>query len=79
MEQSSEDSLATKKLLRKLDIHLLPPLMVIYFLSFMDRTNIGMLTRDVCLFENECADRGVAVVRQCKDPGNDRDPQHDWK
>lgn len=30
-----------KKLLRKCDLRLLPPLMVIYFLSFMDRTNIG--------------------------------------
>ncbi|RGP67580.1 hypothetical protein FSPOR_5767 [Fusarium sporotrichioides] len=41
IEQSSEDPVATRKLLRKLDLHLLPPLMVIYFLSFMDRTNIG--------------------------------------
>ncbi|RBR25028.1 uncharacterized protein FIESC28_02152 [Fusarium coffeatum] len=37
----AEDSEATRKLLRKCDLHLLPPLMVIYFLSFMDRTNIG--------------------------------------
>jgi len=37
----SEDAQATAKLLRKCDIRLLPPLMVIYFLSFMDRTNIG--------------------------------------
>lgn len=42
IDQSSEDSVATKKLLRKLDMRLLPPLMAIYFLSFMDRTNIGM-------------------------------------
>ncbi|UZP38440.1 hypothetical protein NXS19_006256 [Fusarium pseudograminearum] len=41
IDQSSEDSVATKKLLRKLDMRLLPPLMAIYFLSFMDRTNIG--------------------------------------
>ncbi|KAF4449685.1 hypothetical protein F53441_7086 [Fusarium austroafricanum] len=41
VEQPSGDSEATKKLLRKCDIRLLPPLMVIYFLSFMDRTNIG--------------------------------------
>ncbi|CEI61621.1 unnamed protein product [Fusarium venenatum] len=41
IEQPTEDSVATKQLLRKLDLHLLPPLMVIYFLSFMDRTNIG--------------------------------------
>lgn len=36
-----EDTEATKKLLRKCDLRLLPPLMVVYFLSFMDRTNIG--------------------------------------
>lgn len=35
------DQAATKKLLRKCDLALLPPLMSIYFLSFMDRTNIG--------------------------------------
>ncbi len=42
MEPSSEESQATAKLLRKCDIRLLPPLMLVYFLSFMDRTNIGM-------------------------------------
>jgi hypothetical protein len=35
------DHTATTKLLRKCDLALLPPLMSIYFLSFMDRTNIG--------------------------------------
>lgn len=35
------DSETEKKLLRKCDLALIPPLMVIYFLSFMDRTNIG--------------------------------------
>ena len=35
------DAAAQKKLLRKLDWHLIPPLMTVYFLSFMDRTNIG--------------------------------------
>jgi hypothetical protein len=35
------DAEAEKNLLRKCDWHLIPPLMVIYFLSFMDRTNIG--------------------------------------
>ncbi|CAJ0544205.1 Ff.00g035000.m01.CDS01 [Fusarium sp. VM40] len=41
MKQTTDDSLQSKTLLRKCDLHLLPPLMVIYFLSFMDRTNIG--------------------------------------
>ncbi|KAF4332009.1 tartrate transporter [Fusarium beomiforme] len=40
-QQSHEESEATKKLLRKCDFRLIPPLMVIFFLSFMDRTNIG--------------------------------------
>lgn len=43
VEQTPEESEATKKLLRKCDFRLIPPLMVIFFLSFMDRTNIGML------------------------------------
>lgn len=48
------DPRTEKKLLRKCDLHLIPPLTVIFFLSFMDRTNIGqcyrglqaLLTRD---------------------------------
>lgn len=35
------DPVVLKKLLRKCDWHLLPPLTAVYFLSFMDRTNIG--------------------------------------
>ena len=35
------DPEAEKKLLRKCDLRLLLPLKVVYFLSFMDRTNIG--------------------------------------
>ena len=31
----------TKKLLRKMDLHLLPFLALLYLLSFLDRTNIG--------------------------------------
>ncbi|OOQ88616.1 MFS transporter [Penicillium brasilianum] len=30
-----------KKLLRKLDLHLLPPLTLLYLLSFLDRSNVG--------------------------------------
>ena len=44
VEQSYEEFEATKKLLRKCDFRLIPPLMVIFFLSFMDRTNIGTST-----------------------------------
>ncbi|KAF7510462.1 hypothetical protein GJ744_006741 [Endocarpon pusillum] len=35
------DQQATKKLLRKLDYHLVPFLALLYLLSFLDRTNIG--------------------------------------
>jgi hypothetical protein len=33
---------AEKKLLRKCDLHVLPPLAVLFLLAFLDRTNIGM-------------------------------------
>jgi hypothetical protein len=36
------DPVAEKKLLRKCDLHVLPPLFVLFLLAFLDRTNIGM-------------------------------------
>lgn len=43
---STEDNLKydekmTKRLVRKIDWHILPVLVVLYLLSFLDRTNIG--------------------------------------
>ncbi|GAB7357005.1 hypothetical protein MBLNU459_g7834t1 [Dothideomycetes sp. NU459] len=35
------DPVADKKLLRKLDLHVLPPLFLLFLLAFLDRTNIG--------------------------------------
>lgn len=35
------DAVAEKKLLRKCDLHVLPPVSFIFFLAFLDRTNIG--------------------------------------
>ncbi|KAI1272103.1 major facilitator superfamily domain-containing protein [Xylaria sp. FL0933] len=35
------DAAAEKKLLRKCDLHVLPPVTFIFFLAFLDRTNIG--------------------------------------
>jgi len=35
------DEKATKALLRKVDIHIVPVLVILYLLSFLDRTNIG--------------------------------------
>lgn len=37
------DPVAEKKLLRKCDIRVLPPLFVLFLLAFLDRTNIGKL------------------------------------
>lgn len=41
IEQSGFSFTDTKKLLRKMDGHLLPFLALLYLLSFLDRTNIG--------------------------------------
>ena len=35
------DPVAEKKLLRKVDLHVLPPLALLFMLAFLDRTNIG--------------------------------------
>lgn len=35
------DENATKALIRKVDLHIVPVLVVLYLLSFLDRTNIG--------------------------------------
>jgi hypothetical protein len=39
------DPIAEKKLLRKCDLHVLPPLFVLFLLAFLDRVNIGTLIR----------------------------------
>jgi hypothetical protein len=36
------DAIAERKLLRKCDLNVLPSIMLIFFLAFLDRTNIGM-------------------------------------
>jgi hypothetical protein len=36
------DLLAEKKLLRKVDLHLIPMLFLLFLMAFLDRTNIGM-------------------------------------
>lgn len=57
------DPIAEKKLLRKLDIHVLPPLFVLFLLAFLDRTNIGNakiqgLTKDLNM---EGSDYNIAL------------------
>lgn len=41
VESQGFDEKATKKLVRRLDWHLIPFLSLIYLLCFLDRTNIG--------------------------------------
>ena len=35
------DPIEEKKLLRKVDIHVVPPLLILFLLAFLDRVNIG--------------------------------------
>jgi len=41
MESAGWDAASTKKLIRKVDLTLIPFLALLYLLSFLDRTNIG--------------------------------------
>lgn len=43
------DSVAEKNLLRKVDLHVIPMLTILFLLAFLDRTNIGwyLLSRPV--------------------------------
>jgi hypothetical protein len=57
------DPVAEKKLLRKCDLHVLPPLTVLFLMAFLDRTNIGNakiqgLTEDLHM---EAQDYNVAL------------------
>jgi hypothetical protein len=38
-QDTEANEISTTKLLRKLDLHLLPPLSLLYLLSFLDRSN----------------------------------------
>lgn len=48
LEEVHIDPVAEKKLLRKIDLRLIPPLWSLFLLSFLDRTNIGALEIDQC-------------------------------
>lgn len=61
-ESSDFKGINEKALLRKLDYRLLPPLTILYLLSFLDRSNVGNarlegMTDDVnmCTFESRCS------------------------
>lgn len=45
IEETRLDPEAEKELVRKCDIRVLPPITVLFFLAFMDRTNIGEYCR----------------------------------
>lgn len=40
-QSGSFDAVAEKNLVRKCDLHVIPPIALIFFLAFLDRTNIG--------------------------------------
>jgi hypothetical protein len=41
IEHAEIDRLAEKRLIRKLDFHIIPITMLLYLFSFLDRVNIG--------------------------------------
>ncbi|KAK5006718.1 hypothetical protein LTR28_006153 [Elasticomyces elasticus] len=51
-EDVSIDPVAEKRLLRKLDLHVIPPLFFLFLLAFLDRTNIGEQAVQNCVCEN---------------------------
>ena len=48
-DESGPDAIDEKKLLRKLDWHLVPGLTLLFLLSFLDRSNGILLSRSSCL------------------------------
>lgn len=68
------DPVAEKKLLRKLDLRVIPILWLLFLLAFLDRTNIGSSTQK--LF-HRLHGQLMSTCRQCKDSRHDRRPPHD--
>lgn len=58
--------------LRKVDWRLVPMLLVLYLISFIDRANIGMVS---CRMNFESVTNDT---RQCKDRGSFAGSQYDW-
>jgi sugar phosphate permease len=46
IDNKTFDNLDEKKLLRKLDFHLIPTMILLYLLSYLDRVNIGQAKID---------------------------------
>lgn len=44
-EQPPVDSFAEKRLMRKVDLHVIPMLTILFLMAFLDRTNIGCYSR----------------------------------
>lgn len=64
-----------KRVLRKVDWRLVPMLLILYLISFIDRANIGM-----CCWMGVSISRSLAHVsmsRQCEDRGSPAQPGHE--
>ena len=67
------DENMTKRLLRKIDRHVLPPLVILYLMSFLDRTNIG--NARLAHLEDDLHLKGLdynvfQCPRRCRDNGS---------
>lgn len=70
------DAEAEKKLRWKCDRNVLPCITVLFFLSFLDRTNIGEWWKRLEP-QGAIETDGYNTNRQCEDPGHDRGPRYD--
>lgn len=57
------DVLAEERLLRKVDLHVIPMLTILFLMAFLDRTNIGRFP-----FSNPSTLTNMAIVRKCQNP-----------
>jgi hypothetical protein len=57
------DPVAEKKLLRKCDLHVLPPLFILFLLAFLDRTNIGRIDSKTLGHTNTWSNRSVGNAK----------------
>lgn len=59
------DEVAEKRLLRKVDLHVVPMLTVLFLMAFLDRTNIGRLPLSIWLTL-----ANMKNGRKCQDTGH---------
>jgi len=75
ISQYEIDPEAEKKLLRKLDLRVVPMLWFLYMLSFLDRTNIGMFAPISAPWSE--SPLTAWRFRQREDPRHDRRPRYE--